>query len=165
VDGVYASGEGGVSACRHLQIASSLYRKPRSDWGSRWGVVNRLVRETTIPGVPETSWAQHHFIGASNEENPAYQLQSFPAPVEDVRVLFPRSRMNITLEPFLDVTSLRREADDLVLDVQHRLNPPDATLFYRLKPDLTIGQRRHRQQLRAHTPRTTSDRHPPTKAC
>jgi hypothetical protein len=79
-----------------------------------------------------------HFTGASREELPEYQLQDFPPPVEAARLLFPRSCINRALEPFVDITALWRDGADLALEVQHRLSPPDATLFYRLKPDLTL---------------------------
>jgi hypothetical protein len=79
-----------------------------------------------------------HFNGASAEDDAAYQLQDFPPPVQTARILLPRSDMNKALEPFVAVTAFRRAGDSLTLEVQHRLSPPDATLFYRLTPDLKV---------------------------
>jgi len=80
-----------------------------------------------------------HFTGASQEDNPSYQLQGFPPPVEIARVFFPRSTMNKTLEPFPSVTRLQTDGDGLLLDVQQRLSPPDATILYRLRPNLALN--------------------------
>jgi len=79
-----------------------------------------------------------HFTGASKEDNPSYQLQDLPPPVETARVLFPRSCINERLEPFTTITRLWQDGDNIAVEVQHRLNPVDATIFYRLNQDLSL---------------------------
>jgi excisionase family DNA binding protein len=97
----------------HLQhlLAADLNHQ---GWKSLFvaGISNARKTATLIELDPD------HFTGASNEESPSYQLQDFARPVETARILFPRSRMNIALESFMDITSFRREGDDLVLEVQ-----------------------------------------------
>jgi hypothetical protein len=80
-----------------------------------------------------------HFTGASNEDDPAYQLRDLPPGVEAARILFPRSCINEKLEPFTTVTRLWRDGETIGLEVQHRLSPPDATIFYHLNLDLTLN--------------------------
>ena len=108
------------------------------DLGQGWntltvaGINNAHKTSTLLALDPD------HFAGASHEEDAKYQLQDFPPPVETARILFPRSCINEKLEPFTDVTRLWKDGNQIAVEVQHRLNPFDATLFYRLNSDLTL---------------------------
>ena len=77
------------------------------------------------------------FAGASVEDNPAYQLQGFPSGREKARLLFPRSCINIHLEPFVLPDMLLAEPGEVILELAHRL-PDGAGLIYHLNLDLTF---------------------------
>jgi len=109
-----------------------------TDLGQGWntllvaGINNARKTSTLIALDPD------RFTGASQEEDTKYQLQDLPPPVETARLLFPRSCINEKLEPFTTVTKLWQDGGTIAVEVQHRLHPIDATVFYHLNRDLTL---------------------------
>jgi hypothetical protein len=96
------------------------------------GGISNARRTATI-----VSLDPDHFVGASREESGQYQIQGFPEPVETSRILFPRSCVNRTLEPFVNV-SIDLRNGEFHVQAHHRLSPDDATVFYTFGPDLKL---------------------------
>jgi hypothetical protein len=96
------------------------------------GLNNATKAATLVALDPDT------MSGASVETNPAYQLQGFAQGHEVARLLFPRSCMNRILEPLANGAALWRGPNEIDVEVRHRLNPPTASIYYHLNPDLSL---------------------------
>jgi hypothetical protein len=83
---------------------------------------------------------QDRFVGASQEpQAPDYQLLGFPQPAERSRIIFPRSCLNTTFNPYNPVYSLNVSSGEIVLQTMELIGP-GAGIFHHLSPDL----RQHR---------------------
>jgi hypothetical protein len=84
-----------------------------------------------------------HFVGASLEpQAPDYQLLGFTPPGERSRVIFPRSCLNTTFDPYNPVMTLNVSYGEIVVQTMELIGP-GAGIFHHLSPDL----RRHRAVL------------------
>ena len=83
---------------------------------------------------------QDRFVGASQEpQAPDYQLLGFPPPAERSRIIFPRSCLNTTFDPYNPVFSLNVSYGEIVLQTMELIGH-GAGIFHHLSPDL----RQHR---------------------
>jgi hypothetical protein len=83
---------------------------------------------------------QDSFVGASQEpQAPGYQLLGFSPPAERSRVIFPRSCLNTTFDPYNPVFSLNVGSGEIVLQTMELIGH-GAGIFHHLSPDL----RKHR---------------------
>jgi hypothetical protein len=83
---------------------------------------------------------EDHFAGASQEpEMPDHQLLDFPPGSERNRIIFPRSCLNTTFDPYNPVATLSVNYGEIVLQTSELIGP-GAGIFHHLSPDL----RQHR---------------------
>jgi hypothetical protein len=83
---------------------------------------------------------QDRFVGASQEpQAPDYQLLGFAPPAERSRIIFPRSCLNTTFDPYNPVLSLSVGYDEIVLQTMELVGH-GAGIFHHLSPEL----RQHR---------------------
>ena len=83
---------------------------------------------------------EDHFAGASQEpEAPDHQFLGFPPGSERKRIIFPRSCLNTTFDPYNPVASLSVNYGEIVLQTMELIGP-GAGIFHHLSYDL----RQHR---------------------
>jgi hypothetical protein len=83
---------------------------------------------------------QDGFVGASQEPQAAdYQLLGFPPPAERGRIIFPRSCLNTTFDPYNPVMTLNVNYGEIVVQTMELIGQ-GAGIFHHLSPDL----RQHR---------------------
>ena len=83
---------------------------------------------------------QDHFAGASQEpEAPDHQLLGFPPGAERSRIIFPRSCLNTTFDPYNPVATLSVNYGEIVVQTMELIGP-GAGIFHHLSPDF----RQHR---------------------
>jgi hypothetical protein len=78
---------------------------------------------------------QDHFAGTSQEpEAPDHQLQGFPPGAERSRIIFPRSCLNTTFDPYNPVLTLSVNYGEIVVQTMELIGP-GAGIFHHLSPD------------------------------
>jgi hypothetical protein len=83
---------------------------------------------------------QDHFAGASQEpQAPDHQLLGFQPGAERNRIIFPRSCLNTTFDPYNPVTTLSANYGEIVVQTMELIGP-GAGIFHHLSPDF----RQHR---------------------
>jgi hypothetical protein len=83
---------------------------------------------------------QDHFAGASQESQaPGYQLLNFKPGIERTRIIFPRSCLNTTFDPYNPVATLSVNYGEIVLQTMELIGA-GAGIFHHLSPDF----RQHR---------------------
>jgi hypothetical protein len=83
---------------------------------------------------------EDHFAGASQEpDTPDHQLLDFPPGSERNRIIFPRSCLNTTFDPYNPVATLSVNYGEIVLQTMELIGP-GAGIFHHLSYDL----RKHR---------------------
>ena len=137
--------------------------RPKSLWGRRlkreyWhsGHLNHLPgfcprgqrrTEFVLAGINNARHAaslvildEDHFAGASQEpETPDYQLLGFPPGSERSRIVFPRSCLNTTFNPYNPVATLNVNYGEIVVQTMELIGP-GAGIFHHLSYDF----RQHR---------------------
>jgi len=98
------------------------------------GVNNATKMATLVSLDPDT------MTGASREDNPDYQLQGFGPSKEVTRFLFPRSDINVRLEPYAIIDDLWDRDGEFTVVVNHRIPPRSAAVYYHLNHDLTLRE-------------------------
>lgn len=82
------------------------------------------------------------FTGASREENPAYQILGHPGPVEEARILFPRSWLNRRARQYNVAEAMIATDGGLMIEVRESFDDPvgfpASSIFYRLGPGLRL---------------------------
>lgn len=100
------------------------------------GIANGYRQATLLVLHPE------RFAGSSREENPAYQILDQPAPVEEARILFPRSWLNRRARQYNVAEAMTASDGGLMIEVRELYGGPAAglasSIFYRLGPGLRL---------------------------
>lgn len=95
------------------------------------GVDNARRQGTLVVLDPE------NMQGAAWESDPAYQLQGFLQGREFARIFFPRSCMNLSMEPFNSVRRIQILADTVQIETLETWSKlPETGLSYELSPTL-----------------------------
>jgi hypothetical protein len=83
---------------------------------------------------------QDHFAGASQEpQSPDHQLLGFPPGAERSRIIFPRTCLNTTFDPYNPVATLSVNDGEILVQTMELIGP-GAGIFHHLSPDF----RQHR---------------------
>ena len=98
------------------------------------GVNNAAKSATLVTLDPDT------MDGASREEDADYQLLGFKQGTELRRLVFPRSDINRRTEAYVYVEEFWQRDGDITVVAGHRSPPNDASVYYHLRPDLTLRE-------------------------